>query len=101
MDLFRELEKLLSPGRRIYAQVEKISGSANSARAWSGGQFLGDVGDVLALKSRAGQFVIAGHTTAITTGNGRGSIGRTSADFIHRHLPLERIGQSDNHHALM
>ena len=56
---------------------------------------------MLALKLRGGQFVFAGHTGAVATGNGRGAVRGAAGNFINPHLPLKRVRQADNNKTMV
>src|SRR5438128_12042392 len=65
-------------------------------RLAAGGQRLGDLGNVPALKASNGQLVFARLPRTIGTGQGRCAIGSAAGDFSHASKPLFRIGEADD-----
>ena len=59
--------RLLPDGRLLYGQHEGVSVSADGGRSWSKSD---GAGDAMALSSRSGQLVLAGHDVFKTSGNG-------------------------------
>jgi len=54
-----------------------------------------------ALEARAREFVVWRPPGAVAASNDRGAVRRAACDFRQGHLPLERIGQSDDDHTLL
>src|SRR6185436_19934514 len=60
-----------------------------------------DLGDVLALETRAVELVGARLTGAVAAGKRARAIGRAAADLGHDRVAGERIRQADDDHAVM
>lgn len=64
-------------------------------------ELAGDLRDVTTLKARACKLVFRGHAAAVGFGDRRCAVGRTAGYFIGGHLPLKRVRQADDDHAVM
>ncbi|CAK8711850.1 hypothetical protein GMJAKD_01095 [Candidatus Electrothrix aarhusensis] len=60
----------------------------------SGSEFFCNLGNMLSLETGTCKLIFTGKATAVAPGDNGRTVGRTAADFVHRHLPLEGIGQS-------
>src|SRR5262245_37825515 len=65
------------------------------------GQLARDLRDVLALEAGHGEFAFAWLAAAVAAGDRAGAVGRATGDLVQPHLGLARIGQADDHHALV
>src|ERR1700686_2506621 len=73
----------------------------NAARIASAMQFLRRLRDHASLIARAGEFVFAGLTAAVTPGDRGRAIGWPAGDLVELHLAGKAVVQADNGHAEM
>jgi hypothetical protein len=64
-------------------------------------QLARDLCDMLPLELGCIEFVCAGHPASVSAGNRGGAVGRSPGYLIGARLPLKRIGQADDDHALV